>query len=393
MFMKNRKRKLTALVLILVLVSVMYGCQDSAKGTVKQIRTMITSSGKPLLVDSVSEGNYAYETLDEDTRLVYDEIVYAIQNRKEKVRIATTDVSVMEKAYMAVRYDYCNFFWLEKFSYVTYRKGKNITAIDITPVYSVSEKEQESLQAKIENEAKHMLADAPVDGTDYEKALYVYETLIEQVDYDETSENNQNILSVFLNHRTICQGYAYATQYLLERLGIPCTTVVGTAEGENHAWNLIRLDGAYYYMDTTWGNSQYMYRDSGESAQSVKGKKFIDYDYMAVDTETLMDTHQADPTIPLPECTESKDNYYVHEGKYFASWDPEKIGDVIRTAYEQGENQVQIKFSDMELYEQAFQYFVENYHIEDYCSGLDTLRYLENSGNNVLFLQFSSEEE
>lgn len=232
MFMKNRKRKLTALVLILVLVSVMYGCQDSAKGTVKQIRTMITSSGKPLLVDSVSEGNYAYETLDEDTRLVYDEIVYAIQNRKEKVRIATTDVSVMEKAYMAVRYDYCNFFWLEKFSYVTYRKGKNITAIDITPVYSVSEKEQESLQAKIENEAKHMLADAPVDGTDYEKALYVYETLIEQVDYDETSENNQNILSVFLNHRTICQGYAYATQYLLERLGIPCTTVVGTAEGQ-----------------------------------------------------------------------------------------------------------------------------------------------------------------
>ncbi|MEI3339940.1 MAG: hypothetical protein V8R80_08370 [Eubacterium sp.] len=90
--MKNRKRKLTALVLILVLVSVMYGCQDSAKGTVKQIRTMITSSGKPLLVDSVSEGNYAYETLDENTRLVYDEIVYAIQNREEEVRIATTDV-------------------------------------------------------------------------------------------------------------------------------------------------------------------------------------------------------------------------------------------------------------------------------------------------------------
>ena len=63
-----------------------------------------------------------------------------------------------------------------------------------------------------------MLADAPKEGSDYEKALYVFEKLIDEVDYVEDSADNQNIISAFLNHETICQGYAYATQYLLEKL-------------------------------------------------------------------------------------------------------------------------------------------------------------------------------
>ena len=70
-----------------------------------------------------------------------------------------------------------------------------------------------------------MLADAPKEGSDYEKALYVFKKLIDEVDYVEDSADNQNIISVFLNHETICQGYAYATQYLLEKLGVRYSTV------------------------------------------------------------------------------------------------------------------------------------------------------------------------
>ena len=69
------------------------------------------------------------------------------------------------------------------------------------------------------------------------------------VNYDLNAENNQNIISVFLEGRTVCQGYACATKYLMDLLDIPCTIVTGTANGEPHAWNLIELDGAYYYMD------------------------------------------------------------------------------------------------------------------------------------------------
>lgn len=390
MFKKNKIKQIAAIALICLLTAGISGCSSKIGSTVNQVKSVITGD-QPLQVESVSEGKYAYETLDEDTKLVYDEIVYTIQNRAEDVQIATTDISQMELAYLAVRYDYCNFFWLDQFSYVTYSRDDEITAIEINPTYTMTAEEQASIQNQIDAEAERMLADAPREGTDYEKALYVYEKLITDVDYVEGSENNQNIISVFLNHETICQGYAYATQYLLEQLGIPCATVVGTAEGENHAWNLVMMDGEYYYMDTTWGNSQYIYRDEDAEEESVENK-YIDYDYFGATTQTIMSTHQADERIVLPECTAVADNYYVHEGRYVDEWDPDVIGGIIGEAYNNGDSLVQIKFSDMELYEQALQYFVEEYHLTDYCEGLETIRYMENVDNAVLFLQFPFNE-
>ena len=64
-----------------------------------------------LVVESVSEDQYAYQTLNEEAKQVYDAIVYTIQNHESEVQIATTDVALMELAYQAVRYDYCEFFF------------------------------------------------------------------------------------------------------------------------------------------------------------------------------------------------------------------------------------------------------------------------------------------
>lgn len=391
MIKKNKIKKIAALAVIFLVAAGLGGCSSAIRNTVDQVKASITGD-QPLQVESISEGKYAYEMLDEETKLVYDEIVYTIQNRAEDVQIATTDIAQMELAYLAVRYDYCGFFWLDQFSYVTYSRDDEITAIEINPTYTMTEEEQASIQKQIDAEAERMLEDAPKDGTDYEKALYVYEKLITDVDYVEGSENNQNIISVFLNHETICQGYAYATQYLLEKLGIPCATVVGTAEGENHAWNLVVMDGEYYYIDTTWGNSQYIYRDADTGQEESEGNKYIDYDYFGATTRTIMSTHQADERISLPVCTATADNYYIHEGRYVDEWDPDVIGKIIGDAYNNGDRLVQIKFSDMELFEQALQYFVEEYRLTDYCEGLETIRYMENADNSVLFLQFPSNE-
>ena len=56
--------------------------------------------------------------------------------------------------------------------------------------------------------------------------------------------------------------------------------VTGTAEGDTHAWNLVQLDGAYYFMDTTWGNSSY---NNGASGMGT----FINYNYFGVTTAEI----------------------------------------------------------------------------------------------------------
>ena len=361
------------------------GC-SSLHGDVADRMENIVTGNHPLEVKSVSQDKYAYNTLDDATKVVYDEILYTIIHRKEEVQLATTDINQMELAYLAVRYDYCNLFWLEQFSYVTYNRDNEITAIVLTPKYSMTKEEQKKTQKKIDEEADRMLADAPTDGSDYDKALYVFDTLINEVDYVEDSEDNQNIISVFLNHETICQGYAYATQYLLEKLGISCTTIIGNVTDGPHAWNLVKLDGAYYYIDTTWGNSQYFSRQS-EQAEVVVSK-YVDYNYFGATTADIMQSHKPDSRIALPECTSTADNYYVHEGRYITEWNQDAIGEIFRQAYEKGEDMVQVKFASVDLYEQAMQHFVEEYGIAAYCQGLSRFHYMEDIEGCVLFIAF-----
>ncbi len=336
--------------------------------------------------------HYAYDQLDDETKAVYDEIVNAIEAREEKTELSTTDLSVMEEAYQAIRYDHCEYFWLQKFSYVTYSNRKEeIKEIDFTPEFSVTIEEQENLQKQIDAEADRMLADAPVDGSDYDKVLYVYDTLIDEVDYDKSAENNQNIISTFLTHRTVCQGYAYGAQYLLNRLGVPCTTIEGVTEDGNHSWNLVMMDGDYYYIDLTWGNSQFTYYLNDE--ESDLSEKFVDYTFMGADSQTILKTRTPSDVITLPDCTATADNYYVHEDLYIPEWDADEIGNKIKEAYDNDQESVQIKFANEELYEQAMQYFLEDYHIMDYCFGMTKVQYVENSDHNVMFLVFDQDDE
>ncbi|MCD8231403.1 MAG: hypothetical protein LUD14_06240 [Clostridiales bacterium] len=410
----DRKKKIGLLILAMSVFLPLYGCGGGAEdaesalsSTVQNVVENVSESlseaglsggessgsgGRTVEIESVSEDKYAWQVLDDEEQTVYDEIVYAISNRVEELELSTTDVDVMGRAYQAVRYDYCEFFWLDQLAYVTNSRNGEIVSITLTPTYTVTEEEQEALQEQIDSEATRMLADAPVDGSDYDKALYVYETLIREVDYVTDSENNQNIISVFINHETICQGYAYATQYLLEQLGIPCTTVIGTANGAAHAWNLVVLDGEYYYIDTTWGNARFVYlNENGEdfSAGDAVSTGYLNYDYFGVTTETLLMTHEPDSEIPLPDCTATADNYYIHEGLYVEAWDVDVIGGIIRDAYESGQQAARIRFVNAEMCEQALQYFVEDSRLFDYCSGLKSVQYLENADSAVMVILFT----
>lgn len=326
--------------------------------------------------------NYVYGTLNSQTQQVYHEVLNAILEHKEKIEVSTLEVNVLEDAYKAVCADYGGLFWVSGYVYTQYTKGDKLVGMDFSPKYIMDYEERKQTQEQIDASVEELLAGISATDSDYTKAKYVFEILVQNVDYDASAEHNQNIISAFLSRSTVCQGYACATQYLLRLLGIQSAIVTGTAQGESHAWNLVCLDGKYYYMDTTWGNSRYL-------DNSSETEKYVNYNYLAVTSEEMSRTHTLNKDFSLPECSSMDANYFVMENRYFSEWNPAEIGAVLEEVWNAGGSQVAVKFSSQELYRQALRYFVEEQHIADYCVNITSIYYLQDEKGYVLTFQFS----
>ncbi len=274
--------------------------------------------------------------------------------------------------------DHPELFYVEGYSYVKYTRGDRITSIVFSGSYTMEYDEAVERKAEIEAAAEEILAQIDMDASDYEKVKYVYETLIRNTEYQLDSPDNQNIYSVFINHTSVCQGYAKATQYLLDRLGVECSLVLGTVDtGEVHAWNLVKLDGSYYYLDTTWGDASYQISGSGAELDGYVMPE-INYDYLCVTTAELLRTHTLGGQIPMPVCDSTEYNYYVQEGALFREYDSGQMEELFQRAIEQGKTDITVKCSDIACYQEIISALID---------GQEIFRYLSDSEGSVAYAQ------
>ena len=344
------------------------------------------SSGNSMLqdavmVESVSYDRYAYQQLTEEEQTTYDQIYSCIENYSDRITLSTKDKDVLANAYEAVLADYGGLFWINGYQYNTYTSNNNVVGLEFEPKYTMSEDQRDIYQATVDSVAADWLSGISPSASDFDKALYVFETLIEKVDYDTNSLENQNILSVFLYQSTVCQGYADAAWYLLDKLGISSTIITGTANNESHAWNLVHLDGAYYYMDVTWGNSKYL--DSNNDTT-----KRVNYAYLAMTTEEISQNHVITSSFEVPECLSNADDYFVHNGLYYDWYGVDSIGAKLRESYSAGDAEISLKFSNSDLYNKVLDYFFGEKHISDYCDGLTSVYYLLDENANVITVKW-----
>lgn len=323
------------------------------------------------------EGLYAFSQLSAEEQTVYLEMLGALLSFRENVRLSSRDKEQIARVFQCVLNDHPEIFYVEGYTYTEYTLGSLLKKITFTGSYSMSQEEAAACQAQIDNYVNQCLAGIPAGADEYETVKYVYEYLIHQTDYDAAAKNSQNICSVFLERKSVCQGYAKATQYLLNRAGMFATLVLGrVVSGEGHAWNLVKIDGAYYYVDTTWGDASY--QAVGKSAPGEKSPS-INYDYLCVTTAQMEQTHSFDNVVKMPTCTSIAANYYVREGVYFTEWDEEKIAAVFAGSYERGDSYVTLKCAGSAIYQKMRDTLIVEQGIFRYldCQG-GTVSYVEN---------------
>ena len=90
------------------------------------------------------------------------------------------------------------------------------------------------------------------DGTEYAKALWLHDWLLNQLEYD-LSLKWSSAESALTRHLGTCQAYQSAYSQLLNAAGIENAETRDT--GDAHTWNAIKLDGEWYQVDCTWDDS------------------------------------------------------------------------------------------------------------------------------------------
>lgn len=325
---------------------------------------------------------YNYEQLNEWQKLWYEDIADTLNSFGEEVRLNKEglnqgmDETDIDAIFQCVLLDHPELFYVEGYTYTKYSRGDYIVSIRFSGTYNMDREQAVKRKHEIEAVVQPILNQGKQLPGDYEKIKYVYETIIQNTDYDLNAADNQNIYSVFVRHRSVCQGYAKAVQYLLERLQIPCTLVQGTVDtGEGHAWNLVEADGEFYYLDATWGDASYQ----SEEVLGEQEVPEINYDYLNVTTDQLMRTHIMDQPVEMPVCTATEDNYYVREGTLFDSYDREKMQQVFDRAFSSGKKDVSLKCTDRETFRTILHAMIEEKEIFQFLpQNHDTIVYSHN---------------
>lgn len=284
---------------------------------------------------------YYYSLLDDAKKEYYDQIRDAAASEAESVTLEGITHEEAEPILISVMNDHPEYFWLE--SSYTYQSDTDYVKFIFN--YNCTGGEKDSRQRVIEQQASQIVNGIPESSSDYEKVKYVFETLVDQTQYDKSAPDNQNIYSVFGNWTTVCAGYAKATKYLLDQMGVECIYVTGNA-GEPHAWNIVNCDGAYYCVDTTWGDPTYQ-EGIGVDVDTTS------YEYLCCTTQMLSRTHTPDAMFPVPECTDTSLEYYRMEGRYLTSADQEPILGIMKADVDEGAERTDIQFSDPDVFDQV----------------------------------------
>ena len=116
---------------------------------------------------------------------------------------------------------------------------------------------QEDEAAKAANE---IIQSLHLDGmSDHEKLRAIYDWLCKNVKYDNSTPGSETEMllqhsayAALVKHTAVCQGYATAFYRLALMAGLNARVVTGTGAGEPHGWNIVQLDGKWYYVDATW---------------------------------------------------------------------------------------------------------------------------------------------
>ncbi|GIP24425.1 transglutaminase domain-containing protein [Paenibacillus sp. J22TS3] len=130
----------------------------------------------------------------------------------------------------------------------TWRGTENAAAVAVRLIYRETPAQTSYVNARVKQIAKELIKPGM---DDHAKIKVIHDWIVLNLKYD-TALRKYTAYEGLKSGEAVCQGYSLLTYKLLKEASIANLIVEGTAGGQLHAWNLIKLQGNWYHLDATW---------------------------------------------------------------------------------------------------------------------------------------------
>ena len=141
-----------------------------------------------------------------------------------------------------------------------------------------------------------------------EKIQAIHDWMILNTRYDTTYKQH-NTHETLNSHIAVCSGYTSLFNAFMDLLDIPCESISGTATNStgkpgNHAWNAVKINNYWYYIDVTWDDP------TMNNISDYKDGYNLRYKYFLISKSTISKDHTSTKSLSPESPTDYNRDYY-----------------------------------------------------------------------------------
>lgn len=253
---------------------------------------------------------YYYNLLNKQQQKAYHAMKVGLKSLAPSFPVPRLEGREMADIFFLLRLDCPEIFYSVSFKYRYYEDSENVEMI---PEYLFQKGKIMEHQKALDARVKKLARQAQKLG-EKEKVLFIHDFICQNVHYDKLKKPYSHEIIGPLGHGVgVCEGIAKSVKILCDALGIWCMIAISEANPEKkikyrHAWNIIRIGGTYYHLDTTFDNTL------GKKSATIR------YDYFQLSDSQIFRDHE--PVIwKTPKCEDGEHTYYREKKISFTKYE------------------------------------------------------------------------
>ena len=258
---------------------------------------------------------YYYNQLNEQEKRIYVQFYKGVLNQETQILFPErVSQQSLDKVYQAMTEDNPHLYYLDQ-RHMKYAFSMFNTKI--FPEYLYTKAQINTYNHQIEKQVAEIVTQLDIlNATESMKVKKIHDYIAKNIFYDEGARCAINtnpvvaahsIIGFFMDKKAVCEGIAKAAKILLNAVDVKCIYVSGKGiheKSENHAWNIVKINGKAYHFDFTW-----------DIMGTQRG--YTSYDYYALPDEAIRLDHTDFHDVPA--CTAWDENYFVRKQVLFSS--------------------------------------------------------------------------